>query len=402
MSVPLDRLYNFLHDISKSHDILIYRYLPHGSRKIADCTELTSPVDRWQAIRMICHDQETLDYRDFQHKKLLNPLPGVSWSVLKSITSASRSPITTELHDQTLLLHSELNSCDLDWFEQNGAVGVYWWCHAVIARDWFRYAEHDTNLIAPVAPEYDFLVYNRAWAGLREYRLKFTELVIDNGLVDNCLMKFNPLDHGSHYQHHKFENPKFELSRPDLEDWFESSDASASASADYNSEDYSKAWVEVVLETVFDDTKQHLTEKALRPIAVGKPFIVVSTPGILKYLHRYGFKTFSECWDESYDDVQDPLERLEAVTNLMKKLSQVNKSKLQDKLQEICNYNRARFFSAEFQQQVIDEFKTNLAHAANAIKSAKSYSYFANRVNSRVLLSEEFTEYAQKWLKDNQ
>ena len=401
MSVPLDRLYNFLRDISKSHDILIYRYLPHGSRKVTDCLPLTSLEGRWQSIRIVCHDQESLNRYEFQDKKLLNPIPGVPWSVFKTITSPAVGG-TAELHDQTLLLHSELNSKDLEWFEQNGAVGVYWWCHAVIAQDWFRYAEHDPTLNTWPSPKYDFLVYNRAWTGLREYRLKFTEMVVDSNLVDNCLMKFNPIDQGKHYQLHQFENSKFNISRPDLEDWFEPSDAGSAASADYNETDYNQSWIEVVLETVFDDTKWHLTEKALRPIAVGKPFILGATPGSLKYLHSYGFKTFSECWDESYDDIQDPVERLNAIVELMKTLSNLDKTLLRHKLQEICNYNQCRFFSKEFHQQVVNELKTNLDLAANSIKTAKSYKYFANKVNTRIVLDSEFTEYAQKWLRDNQ
>jgi hypothetical protein len=47
-----------------------------------------------------------------------------------------------------------------------------------------------------------------------------------------------------------------------------------------------------VAETVFD-TRIHLTEKTLRPIACGHPFILAAGPGSLKYLQTYGFRTFS-------------------------------------------------------------------------------------------------------------
>jgi hypothetical protein len=48
-----------------------------------------------------------------------------------------------------------------------------------------------------------------------------------------------------------------------------------------------------------------LTEKALRPIACGQPFILAATPGSLQYLRSYGFKTFSGYIDETYDTIQE-------------------------------------------------------------------------------------------------
>ena len=65
MSVPLDRLYNFLNDIC-NRAVLIYRWMPHGSKKLSDLTALhdTSPgLWRDRSLpSMICHDQEPLFY----------------------------------------------------------------------------------------------------------------------------------------------------------------------------------------------------------------------------------------------------------------------------------------------------------------------------------------------------
>jgi hypothetical protein len=68
-----------------------------------------------------------------------------------------------------------------------------------------------------------------------------------------------------------------------------------------------------VLETLFDDHRWHLTEKSLRPIACGKPFVLMATPGSLQYLRQYGFKTFDGLIDETYDSIQNPKQRLQAV-----------------------------------------------------------------------------------------
>ena len=46
MSVPLDRLYNFLHDVV-DHDITIYRFWPHGSKKLEDLVSLLPHSWSW-------------------------------------------------------------------------------------------------------------------------------------------------------------------------------------------------------------------------------------------------------------------------------------------------------------------------------------------------------------------
>jgi len=42
-------------------------------------------------------------------------------------------------------------------------------------------------------------------------------------------------------------------------------------------------------------------------------------------LKKEGFKTFSEFWDESYDDIIDNTERMEAICLLLKDLSKLSK-----------------------------------------------------------------------------
>jgi len=325
---------------------------------------------------MVCHDQETLDYKSYLvpinlHSKILD----IPYPVLNKVLKNG----DINYYDNILLLHSEMRSKDLEWFENNGAVGVYWWSHAIIARDWYRYAETDPLLAKEKSPKVDFLIYNRAWTGLREYRLKFTELILDQRLQSFCQMHFNPCDNGAHYQEHEFCNPAFRPTKDDLCKHFSPTTADSTASADYCSLDYQNCAIEVVLETVFDDTKWHLTEKALRPLACGMPFILAATPGSLQYLRRYGFKTFHDCFDESYDDIQDPVQRLECIVCLMKQLSELThsqKQQLYSKLQPICDFNRQRFFSKAFHTQVVEEFVTNFTPAFEFIKQSDSHKYF--------------------------
>jgi len=125
-----------------------------------------------------------------------------------------------------------------------------------------------------------------------------------------------------------------------------------------------------VLETLFDDTRWHLTEKSLRPIACGKPFILAATPGSLQYLQSYGFETFSDLIDESYDLIVEPQLRLLAIVKEMQRISQlssIEKCKLYTDLDVICLRNKQHFFNG-FVEQVIEEYQTNLDTAMQVMQ----------------------------------
>jgi len=288
------------------------------------------------------------------------------------------------INDNYLICHSELNSKEIEKYQHHGGIGVYWWSHAMIARDWYRFAKLDPRLDLSLAYfQKDFNIYNRAWNGTREYRLKFSELILNKGLENFSNIKFSPEDTGSFYKNHEFKNPQFSLTRSI--DTLPINKHSATSSADYDCVDYQNCAVDVVLETLFDDTRWHLTEKSLRPIACGKPFIIVSTPGSLEYLQRYGFKTFGNLIDESYDKISDSLARLDAVTDLMKEISMLSlptKTSLFKDLHRIAEYNKKWFWSEEFSKNLVDEFSSNYSRAVDICRQhQKGYHWQAMRKN---------------------
>lgn len=83
---------------------------------------------------------------------------------------------------------------------------------------------------------------------------------------------------------------------------------------------YKQSLISVVTESFFD-TVIFNTEKIWNPISYKHPFIIAGTPGTLKYLKSLGYKTFGEFWDESYDEVEDPVRRLQQITALCVSIS---------------------------------------------------------------------------------
>jgi hypothetical protein len=387
MSVPLDQLYHFIENIVEQtydNQVIIYRFSPHGSKDIRNLSSLHDQPDKnfysWLNLsaEIFCNDQEPLNYDlyDNQHSGQINV--GASWTQLIKEKNLNfplfnlRGSIRN-IWDNALLLHSEKRSCQLDLYKNCQFIPVYYWSHAVIALDWFRYAQHvnQKKLVNKT-----FLIYNRAWSGTREYRLRFAELLIHLNLQEHCKTSVNPVEPelGVHYELHTFKNSQW---RPQivLENYFPTSTAHSHYSADFDMKDYAATDIEVVLETLFDDGRLHLTEKSLRPIACAQPFILAGTYGSLEYLRSYGFKTFGNIWDESYDLVEDPAERLTQIAELMKHISnwspQVRERKLSE-AQVIADYNKTHFFSEKFSNLVTDELKQNLKSAFEELESTNT------------------------------
>jgi hypothetical protein len=89
------------------------------------------------------------------------------------------------------------------------------------------------------------------------------------------------------------------------------------------------SYFEIVTETWFADERcQYLTEKALRPLASLRPFLLVGPPFSLHRLRSYGFKTFEPFISENYDIVSDPVERMTMVFKEVDRLCRLDRGEL--------------------------------------------------------------------------
>ena len=69
-------------------------------------------------------------------------------------------------------------------------------------------------------------------------------------------------------------------------------------------------------------TARFISEKIFKPIAFQHAFIMYGTTNTLSYLHESGFETFDHVIDESYDQIADTLQRLNAIELILKNLYQ--------------------------------------------------------------------------------
>jgi hypothetical protein len=94
------------------------------------------------------------------------------------------------------------------------------------------------------------------------------------------------------------------------------------------------------------------TEKLWRCIAACRPFIIVGSQYYLKNLRRLGFRTFSDFWDEGYDDY-GPTQRIKEVEKLIQQLAKKSLKEMQMllvKIQPVLDHNLETFKTLTYQQ----------------------------------------------------
>lgn len=295
-------------------------------------------------------------------KAINNPNAYDLWyHYIKNLNLKGLTRVESSIADLTMVCHSEINSPELEKYQDAGYVGVYYWSHALICRDWYRFAIADPFL------DYRsdnftkcFNIYSRAWSGSREYRLKFTELIDLHGLVGHSNITFSPCDDSVHYRQHQFKNPSFAPTT--TLDHLAENTSSSDSSAFYDTRDYNQHAIDVVLETIFDGPRIHLTEKTIRPIACGKPFILAAGPGAVQVLRNYGFDTFDDLIDTSYDLISDPLERLQSIIREMRRIADLPidvRRQLWTDLHARAARNKELFWSQRFADRIVSEFDVN-------------------------------------------
>jgi hypothetical protein len=106
---------------------------------------------------------------------------------------------------------------------------------------------------------------------------------------------------------------------------------------------YNTAAVAIESETymeTFLDYNPGITEKTIRPLIMGNPFLVYNNRGTLKTLRDMGFETFGSIIDESYDDIASPQHRWEAILEQVKQLSTVDPTVLLGKVNDVLEHNQ--------------------------------------------------------------
>ena len=324
-----------------------------GDVNIVQFSECTVPTDSTRRGPLfIFYDQEPLD---FDYNKTL----------LDYITGNTRGP--------WILVSTERNSIDKDKIlEHYPFANLDYFFHIFAAADWYRGHEYIPGIIAPKDRQLKktYITFNRLTSNRRIYRSLLVNELYKNNLLEHGHVSYskNCPDGGSFDNNLRNGVPEYQLSTELVEEAIANISQLPELRIDFADHDYipnqsmlltpldklMESFVFVVTETCYFQTKTHLTEKVFKPIVLRMPFLLLGCAHNLEYLRSYGFKTFSDFWDESYDSIEDPILRLEAVVKIIKDISTMSseqQSAMLRDMEPILDHNYNLFNDPNFVKQ---------------------------------------------------
>lgn len=267
------------------------------------------------------------------------------------------------LSDQPILVTSEFDSEPVQQVCQElGYRSAYYFFHGWAALDWYRGYDHSYLMPEPKQRRitHTFLSPNRIIAGDRWHRTVMFYHLKRRGLHHNHL-SFPLLCPVEKKTPPEIIEP-FLARYPDMLEVIKAqlpSPLAFKGETDHPMHSYklslfqeaSESLLYFVTETVAYGGRQHLTEKIFKPICLQMPFVLLSTQHSLRYLRSYGFKTFHEFWDESYDDEPDVFRRMEMISDLLlqlDRLPQRQKQEVFESTRGIIQHNYEHFYQGNF------------------------------------------------------
>lgn len=318
---------------------------------------------------MYVHDQEPI-YLDI-HTPLFDSLISRN-SSLRQANNCKQIIVTSEYNSEAVQAVSDLY----------GLKSFYYFFHGWAALDWFR-GYDKTFLITPPAQRKittTYLAPNRIIAGKRSHRLELLYLLFRQNLQFDNFVSCPLTCPSEQVDVNLALKPVLKL-YPDAKNIFAKVDLPLNLPGEVGHPMHS-CWLSgfdlaqqsllyLVTETVAFGRRNHLTEKVFKPICLQMPFILASTKHSLKYLRNYGFQTFGNFWDESYDNEDDDHMRLKKIAKLVKDLNSLTtleKQKLYEKTMPVVEHNYQHFYQGNFEKLLWQELCTLLENIKKFLK----------------------------------
>lgn len=176
-----------------------------------------------------------------------------------------------------------------------------------------------------------FLFLNRVKKG---HRVELYEYFKDSNIINNSYYSVKWLNESNFKEDYQSEKVKL---RVDVHD--------------HLIDVYNQSYIHIVTETKYEDVIENIdvsffSEKTFRHLAFNRPFILVAQKNSIKTLKSYGFKTFGEFIDESYDEL-DYDERMGRIKEIIFDLNKKSNKELFEMCKEcetIFQHNRLHLF----------------------------------------------------------
>lgn len=322
--------------------------------------------DRAESNYIFFHDQEPI-HLDI-HNLLFDDVIYRNKD-LNNGTGPKKAAIVTSEHNSEIVS----KVCSLyDWQH------YYYFYHGWAAMDWYR-GYHRTFLM-PVPEQRiitkSFINPNRIIGGKRDHRVLLLYHLFRHGIKNAwiscprvCVFENRSIDVIAKQYRQIYPDIEMILQSAPLPLRFPNEDDHPMHSCWLSLfDEVAESLAYVVTETVYFGCRNHITEKTFKPICQQLPFILVSTVGSLEYMRRYGFRTFSDIWDESYDEETDDIRRLEKIAKILIDLDSLNQKELQSLYQAArpaIEHNFKHFYSGAFEKILWRELSDMLNNIKN-------------------------------------
>jgi len=381
---------------NKGYNLEILKY--HGYCEMFDQEPVDIDAIYNASTKNIYNDLYNMSIND-DYKHDINDINNINLRL--NILSQITSPINFILYMSAsvrlpLVCHSEKNSNNINTLSKYNFIPIHYWYHAYISLDWFKQYKYLT--INSNTTKHRFGIYIRDASGTRTYRISLIDKL--SSINNDIYFKFNE----PFITQIKKQNKSNLLSKWNTN----KTSISSKSSAFIDWPDINIFDIQIIPETLFDTEKTHLTEKSLKPIAMGQPFIIVGCPHSLEYLRSYGFKTFNNLWDESYDTEVSSTIRFEKIINLIHNVVNLSPSeylKMFNEAKKIAIYNRKHFYSEKFEQHLINELHYELSNAFGIRNEmyykipGGTYFYIMNKFHKKGILSEHSYQSIKNMMK---
>ena len=342
--IRIDEIYNgvFLPLIKGKANKSLHWFDPFGSTQFKDCCSVPKTN---HGNRYLFWDQEPVHQHTTKY---------FFDQFIPAYNTNGESDIT--------VITSEYNSDGVAWLRDTyGLETGYYFFHAWAALDWYR-GYNRTSIAQKFSerkPYNTFLCPNNIIGGERKHRIEMLQQFVGRNLLDRNLISFPDVCpyEGSSL---KLLCIKYDLDCPNVKLPLMIDNGSGYAAKSHQIDLWEQAnnsLIHIVTETVYRGNKNHLTEKSFKPIVMQQPFIIQSCKGSLEYLRRYGFKTFGEFWDESYDEADDGVRTYEIgkLLESINSMSQKEKTTLQTAVNSTVEHNYNWFYGEEFEKLLWQE-----------------------------------------------
>jgi hypothetical protein len=377
---------------------------PFGSTDYENIEFLKNKGDNFDPKTIfLCYDQEPLihDYNKKMFNQFKNPYVITKRQKKNYVYSETfkreifMSDIVQIIKNKVsvILLNTEKNSKEKNKILNDyDFIDCYYFFHGFAAADWYRGYEYCSDIL-PIKKRKihkKFISFNRITGNSRVYRSFFVAELIKKNLLEFGHVSYSrtcPV-HGKLEVEILKSKSKYNLSTEYIKEVLYLLDVKLNCDLRIDTaqdlpiandsftigpiSQSIESFLHVVTETCFWDEKQHLTEKIFKPIVLKQPFVLLGCVNNLSYLKEYGFKTFDKWWDESYDQCNDPIERISMVTKIIEDICKLTNQELETlllEMEEVLEHNYNRFYSKEFIQYMWNELETNLEFAISQSQS---------------------------------